>query len=174
MRFELDLTLDDLACRAGIDLATLSDIETGNVCLTGRFVRRLSVALGVRMVDLMLSAAVQSRVSPRAEQSSWRDPETAIVRRRLTPDGVGALTELVEIEYPPGAACDYRDPPFESTEHQVLVLDGRLELAIDDGASLTAYALDAGDCIHVPRGCGMMVSNPYQRSARFIVSISSI
>lgn len=55
----------------------------------------------------------------------------------------------------------------------MLVLDGTLDLAIDDGASLTTYALEAGDCLHVPRGCGMLVSTPYDRGVRFIVSALS-
>jgi transcriptional regulator with XRE-family HTH domain len=174
LRIELGLTPDELAAAAGLDRAMLAAIEAGDSRLTGRFVRRLSVALGVRMVDLMVSCADgPSRVIRRAGQPGWRDPETGIVRRRLTPTGTGALTELVEIDYPPGTASDFRHPPFECIEHQVLVLDGMLDLAIDDGGDLTTYALEAGDCLFVPRGCGMLVANPYDRSVRFLVAISS-
>jgi transcriptional regulator with XRE-family HTH domain len=174
LRVELGLTPEDLATSAGLDQVVLLAIEAGQASLTGRHVRRLSVALGVRMVDLMVSCAEgQSRVIRRAGQPGWRDPETGITRRRLTPTGIGALTELVEIEYPPGAVCDFRHPPFEGIEHQVLVLEGALDLAIDDGADLTTYALEAGDCLFVPCGCGMLVGNPYDRNVRFIVTVSS-
>jgi quercetin dioxygenase-like cupin family protein len=122
---------------------------------------------------MVSSADAQSRVSCRSDQAQWCDLETGIVRRRLTPEGVGALAELIEIQYPPGAACDFRHPPFDGIEHQVLVLEGTLDLAIADGESLTSYALGAGDCLHVPQGRGMLVANPYDRAVRFLVIVSS-
>lgn len=174
LRVELGLTLEDLAERAGIDPVTLSALEAGQARLTWRFICGLSGALGIRMVDLLASSVdASSPVNHRAGQAGWRDPETGILRRRLTPERVGAIVELLEIEYPPGAACDYRNTPFDGIEHQVVVLEGALDLAIDQDANLTTYALEPGDCVFVPRGCGMLVTNPYARSARFIVAISS-
>ena len=174
LRIELGLTPENLAASAGIDQAMLSAIEAGRAGLTWRIIRCLSTALGIRMVDLLASSAgTPSPVNRRVDQAGWRDPETGILRQRLTPERVGALTELLEVEYPPGAVCDYRHTSFDNLEHQVVVLEGRLDLAIDDGANLTTYALQAGDCLFVPRGRGMLVSNPYDRNVRFVVAISS-
>ncbi len=173
LRAERGLTLDALAERAGVSRSMISLVERGESSPTAAFLDRLSAGLGVTLASLFADepAADASPVSRRAEQATWRDPETGYLRRNLSPPRFPSPLELVEVVLPAGARVPYdsaASPRAVDVAQQVYVLEGRLHLTLGE----TTHGLDAGDCLAMRLGGPTVFHNPTAQATRYVVALA--
>ena len=146
LRQAAQLSLAQLAERAGVSKAMISRIERAESSPTATLLGRLAAALGVTLAELLSERegpkAAPERVHRLASQPLWRDPELGVRRRQVAPRDAAGV-ELVEIELPRGAEVRY--PPWGSQPYRqrLWLLEGRLRVAYGD----EVFELDAGDCL---------------------------
>lgn len=170
LRADQSLTLDALARRAGVSRAMISLIERGESSPTAAVLDRLAAGLGVSIASLFAeeSRADASPVSRRADQASWRDPETGYVRRNLSPPRFPSPIELVEVRLPAGARVAY-DTASRAVglSQQIWVLEGRVDVTLGE----TTHRLDAGDCLAMRVDRPTAFHNPTKRPVRYLVAL---
>lgn len=174
LRAERGLTLDALAERSGVSRSMISLIERGKSSPTAAVLDRLAAGLGVTIASLFAddARADASPVVRRAEQATWRDPETGYVRRNLSPPRFPSPIELVEVVLPGGARVSYDNagiPRAVGVSQQIWMLEGRLELTTG-GAT---HALDAGDCLAMRLDGPTAFRNPGDQPARYLVALAA-
>jgi quercetin dioxygenase-like cupin family protein len=101
------------------------------------------------------------------EQVTWKDPETAYVRRVLSPPHPNLKGELVEVWLPTGSSVSYDVSPLPRLEHHLWMLEGVLSLEIEG----TGFRLEKGDCLrYVLSGSSRFVCGS-KRPALYLVAI---
>jgi transcriptional regulator with XRE-family HTH domain len=144
LRAERGWSLDALAERSGISRATLSRLERGETSPTASLLGRLCTAYGRTMSRLIAEAETEAPQCVRAaDQIVWVDPETGFRRRSVSPPAAGLDAELVEAVLPAGAMIDYAAPGVRGLEQHIWILDGTLELTMED----KLHRLQPGDCL---------------------------
>lgn len=166
------LSLEALAQRSGVSRSMISLIERGESSATAVVLEKLATSLGVALAGLFEDPQPQptSPLARRAEQPQWRDPASGYLRRNLTPTGLGAPLQLVEVEFPAGAKVAYESGPRDAPVHQqVWVLEGCIELGI--GAQ--SWRLEAGDCVAMQLDGPTRFRNPTRKPARYLVALAN-
>lgn len=172
LRSQRGLTLDELAKQAGVSRSMISCIERAESNPTARILDRLAASLGVSLTALFAEEAHvnASPVSRRADQPTWRDPETGYVRRNLSPSGFPSPLDLVEVVLPPNTRVAYDSGSRVAVVyHQILVIQGGVEVTF--GAD--RYALAAGDCLALQIDRPTAYRNPGSKAARYIVATTT-
>lgn len=144
LRAERGWSLDQLAQSSRIPRTTLSRLERGETSPTATLLGRLATAYGRTMSRLLaeVEAEPASLLHP-ADQPVWTDPESGYVRRTVSPPAAGFDAELVECRLPAGADIAYAAPGVLGLEQHIWMLDGVLELTIDE----IPHRLQPGDCL---------------------------
>lgn len=166
------LTLDGLAERAGVSRSMISLVERGESSPTAAVLDRLAAGLGVTLASLFAdeARADASPVARRADQSTWRDPESGYVRRNLSPPRHPSPIELVEVALPASARVSYgAGTRVVGVSQQIWVMEGRLELTIGD----VTHALDAGDCIAMRLDAPIVFRNATAHATRYVVALAA-
>lgn len=166
------LSLEALAQRSGVSRSMISLIERGESSATAVVLEKLATSLGVALAGLFEDArpAPAGPLARRAAQPQWRDPASGYVRRNLTPTGLGAPLQLVEVEFPPGAKVAYESGPREVPVHQqVWVLEGCIELGIGG----QVHRLEPGDCLAMQLDGPTSFRNPTRKPARYLVALAN-
>jgi transcriptional regulator with XRE-family HTH domain len=167
LRAAAGMTLEALAERSGVSRAMLSRVERGESSPTAQLLNRVAAGLGVTLSALFPSAgAVASPVSRRRAQPEWRDPGSGYLRRIVSPPGAAA--EIVEVEFPPGAAVAFESSRLAAVDQQVWVLQGTMEMTVGDEVT----RLGKGDCLHMRLDRAIGFRNPSGRVARYVVVLS--
>lgn len=170
LRTARGVSLDALAERSGVSRSMISLVERGESSPTAKILDRLAAGLGVTLAALF-TAEVLADTGPlakRANQPTWRDPESGYVRRNLSPPGHPSPLELVEIELPPGARVAYDSAARAATvDQQVWVLNGALDLTVGE----EAYALQSGDCLAFRLDRPTAFRNPGDQPTRYLVAL---
>lgn len=169
LRAERGLTLDGLARAADVSRAMLSRIERGESSPTAQLLVKVCGGLGVTLSALF--AATETPAGPlsrRADQPTWRDPESGYLRRNVSPPGTGSAVEVVEVELPPRGSVSFDNRRVAGADQHVWVLDGALELEVGD----EAFRLETGDCLVMRFGRPVLFRNPTARPVRYAVVIS--
>ncbi|MBB4637582.1 helix-turn-helix domain-containing protein [Longimicrobium terrae] len=173
LRAERGLTLEALAERAGVSRSMISLVERGESSPTAAVLDRLAAGLGVTLASLFADGAHAdaSPLSRRADQATWRDPETGYLRRNLSPAGFPSPIELAEIILPAGARVAYDTPGTRAVaiSQQVWVMEGGIELSVGGDT----HALDAGDCLAMRLEGPIAFRNPTRREARYVVALAA-
>src|SRR6266404_6234346 len=100
-------SLAELAAKSGVSRAMISKIERSEASPTAALLGRLSGAFGLTLSSLLARAELHGgRVLRAAEQPQWRDPETAYVRRHVSPASDLPI-ELIQVELPAGAEVTF-------------------------------------------------------------------
>src|SRR5215471_575024 len=107
LRAKRNLTLDGLACRAQVSRAMLSRIERGESSPTAQLLNKVCGGLGITLSEFFTETQKPAPLARRAEQPTWRDPASGYLRRNVSPVATGSVTEIVEIEFPPGASVAF-------------------------------------------------------------------
>ena len=144
LRAEHGWSLEELAARSGVSRSTLSRAERGETSPTATQLNRLCQVYGRTMSRLL--GEVESAPAPVvrvADQHMWRDHTSGFVRRSVSPPHTGLRAELVEGRLGPGADIAYDRPPVPGLEQHLWVLDGVLEVTVQE----IEYRLEAGDCL---------------------------
>ena len=172
LRADRGLTLDQLATRSGVSRSMISLIERAESSATATILDRLSAGLGVTLAALFAEPerADAAPVARRADQVTWRDPETGYVRRNLSPTGYGSPIELVEVVLPRGARVAYDSGSRDALiEQQVWVIDGAIEVTVGDNA----HRLNAGDCLAMRIDRPVAFRNQGRADARYLVALTT-
>ena len=163
------LSLEALAQHSGVSRSMISLIERGESSATAVVLEKLAASLGVSLAALFEDTqAPPSPLAHRRAQPQWRDPASGYLRRNLSPAGVAAPLQLVEIEFPAGARVAYESGVRAVPIHQqVWVLDGSIEVSLGD----EQFRLDAGDCLTMQLDRPTAYRNPGRKTARYLVAI---
>ncbi|MFI6862845.1 helix-turn-helix domain-containing protein [Streptomyces sp. NPDC050421] len=144
LRVERGWSLDELARRSGMSRSTLSRLERGELSPTAAQLGRLCSVHERTMSRLLLEVEGQPpQLVPAGRQSVWRDRTTDFVRRSVSPPHAGLRAEVVEGILGPCAAIAYENPPVPGLEQHIWVLEGTLEVTVDD----TVHTVGPGDCL---------------------------
>lgn len=161
-------SVQDLAERAGVSRSMVSKVEREEAQPTAVLLGRLSGALGMTLTELVARAEGDDRrLAQRADQPVWVDPGTGYRRRAVSPP-VGAATQLVEVELPPGARVPYPADSYRFVEHQIWALEGTLRF-VENG---TEHALRAGDCLQLGEPADCEYVNPGDQPCRYLVVLT--
>jgi len=171
LRAERGLSLEDLAERSGVSRSMLSLIEREESSPTAVVLNKIAASFGVPLAVFFEDPAVSTGPLSRAnDRQTWRDPQTGYLREVLSPSGVAAPFQLVQVTLPAGATVQYEGVNRERPYHQqVWILEGRIEVTF--GAEV--YRLRAGDCLaRDVDGRPSSFSNASPRRARYAVVIA--
>ncbi|MBA3038237.1 MAG: helix-turn-helix domain-containing protein [Rhizobiaceae bacterium] len=169
LRTERGLTLDQLAELSGVSRAMISRVERGEASPTAALLARLCSALGVSLSVFFATAGREaSPLARRADQPVWRDPESGYLRRVVSPSGLGARVDVVEVEFPAGAEVRFPGQQASRSQSQhVWLFEGEMELTVGE----TMHRLSAGDCLFMNVGDVHGFRNPTDKPARYAVII---
>lgn len=168
LRAERNWSLDDLAKRSGVSRATLSRLENAEVSPTASVLGKLCAAYGMTMSRLM--HMVEDDFAPlvrRAAQPLWTDASIGFRRRSVSPPAQSLAAELLECELDPGARIAYEVPPRQGLEHHLLLLEGRLQVTLDD----VTHDLRPGDCLRYQLSGPSAFATPAKSGARYVLCI---
>jgi transcriptional regulator with XRE-family HTH domain len=144
LRQQRGWSLDELTGHSGISRSTLSRLERAEISPTTAVLSQLCAAYGRTASQLLAEVEDEPpQVLTPAQQPVWRDDDAGFVRRSVSPPQPGLRGELVECTLRPGADIYYAVSAVPGLEQHIWVLDGTLEVTIDD----RAHVLDAGDCL---------------------------
>jgi transcriptional regulator with XRE-family HTH domain len=160
-------SLAELSERSGVSKAMISKVERGEASPTATVLGKLSGAFGLALSALLALAERQGeRISRRATQPVWQDPETGYVRRAISPPDHGML-ELLEIELPANVRVPYPATAFALQHQQILVTEGTLLFQED----ALVHRLEAGDCLQLgpPAECSFF--NPGAQVCKYVIAL---
>jgi transcriptional regulator with XRE-family HTH domain len=172
LRSERGLTLEGLAERTGVSRSMISLIERGESSPTAVILDRLAAGLGVTLASLFAEneSANASPVARRADQRTWRDPQSGYMRRNLSAPGFPSAIELVEVVLPPGARVAYdTGQRLVGIDQQIWIVEGEIELV--SGEEL--YRLAAGDCLSMRLDQPTVFRNLSGEPARYLVALAA-
>lgn len=140
------LSLEELATRAGVSRAMLSQIETLKTNPTIAILWRISQGLGVPFSELLGAEGSRPiRVARAAEARYLYSADEQFRSRPLLSNVPGHRVELYELKLEPSATEDAEPHPAGSFE-QLYVVEGKLRL----GAAGESFDLGPGDALLFP------------------------
>lgn len=165
------LSLEALAAECGVSRSMISVIERGESSPTAVLLEKLATGLGVTLASLFDAPDARPEpVARRAAQPQWRDPASGYLRRNVSPPGVAAPFQIVEVSLPAGAQVAYETGARESRVHQqVWVLEGSVRVMVGD----EQHSLDAGDCLAMALDRPTGFHNPTNEPARYAVVLTT-
>lgn len=161
-------SLDDLARESGVSKAMLSKLERGESSPTAALLGRISGAFGMTLSSLLAAESeVGARLIRLADQPVWRDPQTAYLRRQVSPLS-DMPVQLVEVELPPHQEVGFPASAYAFIRQFVWVLAGTLEF--QEGEQL--HRLEPGDCLELGPPMDCVFRNPSRSACRYLVAIA--
>lgn len=143
-RARLDLTVDDVAERAGLSAGLVSQLERGKGNPSLATLARLAAALGLRLPELVEPAISDhgALVPAGARTVLPPMPENPELRRELLTPGMNVPLQVIRTEMPPRASNE--DRPFRHLGTETVhVIEGRIAVTVGD----TRYELAVGDTL---------------------------
>lgn len=172
LRAAQGLTLEQLAARSGVSRSMISVVERGESSPTAALLDKLAAGLGTTLNAFFEAPRGQTPPSPvarRADQPEWQDPDSGYVRRALTPAGVPATLQLVEVHFPAGARVNYEAGAQRSgVQQQVWVMSGSIVVTVGD----QRHKLATGDCLVHPIDQPISFHNPSRQPAHYLVALA--
>jgi transcriptional regulator with XRE-family HTH domain len=168
LRAERGWSLDELARQSNVSRATLSRLENAEVSPTTNVLGKLCAAYGLTMSRLM--HMVEDDFVPLVRQSTqsvWTDQTVGFRRRLVSPPAHGLAAEVLECELEPGMCITYDRPPRSGLEHHLLLIEGQLEVSVDE----RTYDLRPGDCLRYQLFGPSAFVTSEQCSAKYILII---
>jgi transcriptional regulator with XRE-family HTH domain len=167
LRQQADLTLDQLAERAGVSRAMISKIERGVSVPTATVLGKLAAALNLGLSQLLGQAkAREPLLVGCSEQSIFCDPETGFKRRSLSPLFEDSAVDLAFNVLPPNKTVAF-PPHHKGVEEYLVVHEGRLTVVIDG----TSFNAGPGDTLFYPSDCVHEFRNETQQPVSFYIVI---
>ena len=166
LRTARNWSLDELSKRSAVSRATLSRLENADVSATANVLGKLCAAFGLSISRLM--HLVEDDFAPlvrRKAQLVWQDPAVGFRRRSVSPPAGTLAAEALECELEAGVRIAYDRPPREGLEHHLLLIEGRLEVVVDD----EIYDLQPGDCLRYQLFGPSAFATPEHCGARYVL-----
>lgn len=174
LRATHDISLTGLSLKSGVSRSMISLIERGETSPTAAVLEKLAAGLDTSLAGLFdtpsSSAAAPSPVSRHADQAEWRDPASGYRRRNVTPAGLRAPFQIVEVRFPAGQTVTFDNNGREDRLHQqVWMLSGSMEITGGKEHQL----LEEGDCFAMNLDRTTVFRNPGTKAARYAVVIQT-
>jgi transcriptional regulator with XRE-family HTH domain len=171
LRTARGLSLEELAERSGVSRSMLSLIEREESSPTAVVLNKIAASFGVPLAAFFEDPeAGAGPVSRAGERPAWRDPQTGYLREVLSPSGVAAPFQLVQVTLPAGTTVQYEGVNRPKPYHQqIWVLEGRLEISVGE----EIHRLEQGDCLAWDvDGRPHSFGNPSRKRTRYAVVIA--
>jgi transcriptional regulator with XRE-family HTH domain len=166
-RLERNLTLDELAARAGVSRSMISAVESGGKAPTIVVLHRIASGLGIGMTRLMgESAPARIIVRRRAEQPVVTDP-SGWERLNLAPAIPGLDFEFMRTTIPAGVDAGLFPPHAPGSREHIAVESGVLTLVIDG----ERHELAAGDSISYAADCQHQFINAHDTPCVYYLAL---
>lgn len=137
-------TLDQLSNASGVSRAALSRLENAEVSPSADVLSRLAVAHDMtlsRLFSLIEDGyAVHIR---RDDQAVWRDGETGLAKRIVSPATAALAGEVLECRMTPNTEMIQDAPEVIGQEHHLIMLTGYMRVELEG----EAYQLGPGDAL---------------------------
>jgi transcriptional regulator with XRE-family HTH domain len=170
LRSETGLSLEALAEKSGVSKSMISLIERAETSATAVVLDRIAAALGCSLTAFFETEdASPEPLSKRANQSTWRDPESGYLRRMLSPPHFDSPIDLIEVAFPAGARVAYAATHGRDLHQQIWVISGAMNIQVGD----VSHALTTGDCLATKVGEPIIYTNPHAKDARYLVALTS-
>lgn len=142
-RLALDLTLKDVADRAGLSVGFISQIERGIATPSITSLINVARVLGANVTDFLAQPKVTAPMTRHAERPLYAVGSNAVTYERLSTTFPGNVLRSLIIHEPPG----FRSEPMAHEGEEIFfILEGALTIEIDGELTI----LEAGDSIHFP------------------------
>jgi transcriptional regulator with XRE-family HTH domain len=140
-RQHLDLTLKEVADRAGLSVGFISQIERGITTPSLSSLVSVAKVLGAHVSDFLSQPKVTVPMTRHAERPHYAIGVGSFTYERLSSSFPGNVLRSVIIHEPPG----YRSEPIAHEGEEIFfVLDGALTVEVDE----ERVVLEEGDSIH--------------------------
>ena len=100
-------------------------------------------------------------------QPVWTDPATGFRRRSVSPPARTLGGEALECVLEPGTRLTYDETPRPGLEHHLLLIEGRLEVAVGG----RTHDLRPGDCLRYQLFGPSAFATPDDCGARYILFV---
>lgn len=171
MRAARGLSLEELAEKSGVSRSMLSLIEREESSPTAVVLNKIAASFGVPLAAFFEDPSARAGPLSRArDRQPWRDPQTGYLREVLSPSGIAAPFQLVQVTLPAGTTVQYEGVNRAQPYHQqIWVLEGRIEVSL--GSEI--HRLEHGDCLAWDvDGRPHSFSNSSRKRARYAVIIA--
>jgi transcriptional regulator with XRE-family HTH domain len=165
-RLRQNLTLAQLAERAGLSASAVSQIERGVTDPSIGSLRRLASALQVPFFQFLLERDSPDPVVRKTDRRTITFPNRALQYQLLTPTLRGPF-EVLSMDVAPGAASGEEALGHDS-EECMLILAGQVDVEVAG----QSYALSSGDSIYIQRNAPHRVVNHGAQTAEVLMVIS--
>ena len=158
-------SLDGLAERSNVSRAMISKIERQASTPTAVLLARLADAMGLTLSALMYKKQQSGHaVTKLSEQVQWTDPASGYIRRLVSPAAQEGDTEIIAVDFPAGARVRFAAASNVHIDGQVLLLEGFLQLSVND----EILSLYPGDCARIAIHLEHELHNPGTQNARYL------
>ena len=164
------LSLNDLAKRAGVSKSVVSRIEQGLTSPTAVMLAKLAEGMTVSLSSLLRGEyGPPVHIQTLAEQPMFKDPKTGLIRRTLSPVSPDAAIEIVHNSLPAKKTTGAFPAHSVGTQEHIVVLAGKIEVTV----GRRNLVLNAGDAAQFVADIEHSIKNVGTKKAEWILTIHS-
>jgi transcriptional regulator with XRE-family HTH domain len=164
------LSINDLARRAGVSKSVVSRIEQGLTSPTAVMLAKLAEGMTVSLSSLLRGElGPPVHIQTLDEQPIFKDPKSGLLRRTLSPVSPDAMVEIVHNSLPTKKVAGPFPAHSTGTQEHVVVLSGKIEVQV--GRRL--FSLEAGDAAQFVADIEHSVKNVGTKRAEWMLVIHS-
>jgi transcriptional regulator with XRE-family HTH domain len=164
------LSIGDLAKRAGVSKSVVSRIEQGLTSPTAVMLAKLAEGMTVSLSSLLRGEfGPPVHIQTLAEQPIFKDPKTGLVRRTLSPVSPDATMEIVHNTLPAKKTTGSFPAHSVGTQEHIVVLAGKIEVTV----GRRNLVLNAGDAAQFVADIEHSIKNVGAKKAEWILTIHS-
>ena len=165
------ITLSDLAKRAGVSKSVVSRIEAGLTSPTAVMLAKLAEGMTVSLSTLLRGEnGPPVHIQLAGEQPIYTDPKTGLIRRTLSPVSPDATVEIVHNSLPARKSTGKFPAHAIGTQEHIVVQAGKLEVSVGK----RVFVLDAGDAAQFAADSEHSVRNAGTKKAEWLLVIHSL
>lgn len=165
------ISLSDLAKRAGVSKSVVSRIEAGLTSPTAVMLAKLAEGMTVSLSTLLRGdMGPPVHIQTVAEQPVFHDPKSGLVRRTLSPVSPDALVEIVQNSLPVRKTTGKFPAHSLGTLEHVVVQSGKIEVTVGK----RVFTLSAGDAAQFAADSEHSIRNVGTRKAEWLLVIHSL
>lgn len=164
------LSLNELAKRAGVSKSVVSRIEQGLTSPTAVMLAKLAEGMTVSLSSLLRGEfGPPVHIQTEAEQPIFKDPKSGLIRRTLSPVSPDATIEIVHNSLPAKKTTGAFPAHSAGTQEHIVVLAGKIEVTV----GRRTLMLNAGDAAQFVADIEHSIRNAGTKKAEWILTIFS-
>jgi transcriptional regulator with XRE-family HTH domain len=164
------LSINDLARRAGVSKSVVSRIEQGLTSPTAVMLAKLAEGMTVSLSSLLRGElGPPVHIQTLAEQPIFKDPKSGLLRRTLSPVSPDAMVEIVHNALPAKKIAGPFPAHSAGTQEHVVVLSGKIEVQV----GRRTFTLNAGDAAQFVADIEHSIKNVGTKKAEWMLVIHS-